>query len=74
MVAEPAAGVEDGRVAAVVEIGDHGAGQTPLLPAGQLAQTRFAGVQEGVMLAAGKRRDSHDRDSTGCWAACRTRR
>src|SRR5690348_15660734 len=61
VVAEPAADVEDRNVAVVVEIGDHGAGDIPFLPAGQFAQAGLANVEECVVLPASERRD--------CWSA-----
>ena len=55
--AKPAADVGDGDEAAVVEVGDDGGGDIPLLSAGEFAEAGFAGIEEGVVLASGEWRD-----------------
>src|ERR1700739_3520238 len=59
VIAEPAAHVEAGCGAVIIEGRDDGAGNVPLLPAGKLAEAGFADVEECVVLAAGERRYGH---------------
>ena len=59
VLAEPAADVGNAGKAMVVEIGDDGARDVPLFPAGEFAEAGFAGVEKRGMLAAGLRRNGH---------------
>ena len=52
MIAEAARGVKDGGVTSVVEVGNGGGGQIPLLPVGEFAEAVFVGGDEEIMLAA----------------------
>jgi hypothetical protein len=53
VIAKAPVGVEDYSVTVVIHVLDYRCGEIPLLPAGQLAQSRLACIEESIVLAAG---------------------